>query len=488
MTDRTFEINKNLMCFLLVLVILCTVFMPVQGVAFAVEESGSNVLVDLNKAENFNVDDYPYNPTDNSLHVIHVAESTDKELLVYVYQPSGEAGDIRASSITFSVLVDEEFSPDMKKLEFLNSSGVFYKYKVKDFVVSDAKTRVYSFISIFRPYIEGIDEEVGFDNTVSEVPFKVAKEYTFHTGEDGYLMEVLDVIEITDKFVGYVTTSSENVLLATDSLFGFTQSWHIVGQSQFVAFSTDLDIDKLYEVEIYYESQNCGYRYEYSLINPVDEYVFQEPSEEEVVISSEDRLSYTSGALWWAEDKTVNRIQTGEEFVNSFDGKSLIYSSSVLDASFGEVLTDDAKLALSNKDWVVRFADTEFWTTSDINGNYFYESGVRLSDVSILRIKCLSGDDVYNLGVVDNKQTGSLSPVGGFEYDVDFKLPSWLDGLKSWLDGLKDIAKLILLIVFIILMLPVVYYVLKFIVWVFKSIAKAIKRSSKKREQKKKNK
>ena len=55
MTDRTFEINKNLMCFLLVLVILCTVFMPVQGVAFAVEESGSNVLVDLNKAENFNV-------------------------------------------------------------------------------------------------------------------------------------------------------------------------------------------------------------------------------------------------------------------------------------------------------------------------------------------------------------------------------------------------------------------------------------------------
>ena len=224
------------------------------------------------------------------------------------------------------------------------------------------------------------------------------------------------------------------------------------------------------------------------MINPVDEYVFQEPSEEEVVISSEDRLSYTSGALWWAEDKTVNRIQTGEEFVNSFDGKSLIYSSSVLDASFGEVLTDDAKLALSNKDWVVRFADTEFWTTSDINGNYFYESGVRLSDVSILRIKCLSGDDVYNLGVVDNKQTGSLSPVGGFEYDVDFKLPSWLDGLKSWLDGLKDIAKLILLIVFIILMLPVVYYVLKFIVWVFKSIAKAIKRSSKKREQKKKNK
>ena len=80
MTDRTFEINKNLMCFLLVLVVLCTVFMPVQGVAFAVEESGSNVLVDLNKAENFNVDDYPYNPTDNSLHVIHVAESTDKEL------------------------------------------------------------------------------------------------------------------------------------------------------------------------------------------------------------------------------------------------------------------------------------------------------------------------------------------------------------------------------------------------------------------------
>lgn len=477
MTDRTFEINKNLMCFLLVLVILCTVFMPVQGVAFAVEESGSNVLVDLNKAENFNVDDYPYNPTDNSLHVIHVAESTDKELLVYVYQPTGDSAKIKASSISISTALDNKnIKPDLYGLEFLNCSGVFYKYKVKDFVVSDSTTRVYSIVSILRPFIDGADEEAGFDNTILEVPYPVAKEFIFYSGQDDYQMQVLDVVEITDKFVGYVVVSTG----VDPGLVNYVVDYC----SNFVAFSCDKEIDKLLEADVYYLSQSFSETYLYDSAFDVtleEKIEFGTSVSSVATLTSEDKLTYSGEGLWWAENVLVDRIQKTADFIGSTNVSETVYTGALIDVSKASKITDDSLEALKNKQWVLRFADTEERYRSDINTGASEYYSTLIGDVSILRLKFETDGEVYNLGVVDNKQTGSDKPINEWEYNVDFKLPSWLDGLK-------DIAKLILLIVFIILMLPVVYYVLKFVVWVFKSIAKAIKRSSKKRENKKKNK
>ena len=478
MTDRTFEINKNLMCFLLVLVILCAVFMPVQGVAFAVEESGSNVLVDLNKAENFNVDDYPYNPTDNSLHVIHVAESTDKELLVYVYQPSGEEANIKASSINITTAEDNVSDIMNKPLEFLNSDGVFYKYKINDFAVSDDEIRLYTIVSIFRPFIEGADEEAGFDNTISEVPYPVAKEFTFRTSSDGYEMEVLDVITIVEKFVGLVRYSGG----IYPSYPSFSTSEYF--DSHFVAFTTDIPIDKLLEADLYYVSQDWRVDGKTNLSGKEYTTSFGKAVEQYVSLTFGDQLKH-KGTGAFAPTIVRDRIRTVEQFLTDENVREYVYTSAVVDVSYSSKITEEGIAALQGKQWVLSFADTEYSLVSQNSGLSSIEMGTSVSDVTILRLKFVTDDETYNLGVVDNKQTGSGNPINDFEYDVDFKLPSWLDGLK-------DIAKLILLIVFIIFMLPVVYVVLKYS-WkgfkgVVKSISKAAKKNKEKKRKKKKNK
>ena len=61
-----------------------------------------SVLTDLQKDTAFNIEDYPVNSKDYSLNVIQIAESIDKELYIYVYQPSGVFGSLVASSINIS--------------------------------------------------------------------------------------------------------------------------------------------------------------------------------------------------------------------------------------------------------------------------------------------------------------------------------------------------------------------------------------------------
>ena len=61
------------------------------------EKTASGVLEDLSKDVSFNTENYLSNAKDYSLSVIQLAESADKELFIYVYQPSGDK--VRASSI-----------------------------------------------------------------------------------------------------------------------------------------------------------------------------------------------------------------------------------------------------------------------------------------------------------------------------------------------------------------------------------------------------
>ena len=68
-------------------------------ISFAIDNAFSNVLEDLESDENFVVEEYPVNMTDYSLQIINVAESTDKELFIYVYQPCSPNDRLKATSI-----------------------------------------------------------------------------------------------------------------------------------------------------------------------------------------------------------------------------------------------------------------------------------------------------------------------------------------------------------------------------------------------------
>lgn len=447
--ERSLDMKKPVAMLLLATTVLCIGLLPLQGtqIAWAAEESGSKVLVDLQKAENFNMDDYPLNPTDYSLEVIHIAESTENELLVYVYQPSGAKANLMATTISISTVVGPDIAPKFYDLEFLNSSGVFYKYKVKDFIVSSEATRVYSVVSILRPFIKDVDAEPGFDNTVSEVPFAVAKEYTFYSGQDSYQMQVLDVVEITDKFVGYV-------IYAEDVDYATGRNWVINKCGHIVAFSCDKKIDKLLEADVYYVSQSYGHTHlfeDFFDLKPTDKYTFGDRVSHITTLTSEDKLTYSGGELWWATDFTANRIQTTDEFIASTNVTEKVYTGTVLDVSRASTLTEESLRALQGKEWILRFAETEekYRFMDNSLSTYEYYSTL-IGDVSILRLKFETDGEVYNLGVVDNKQTGGDKPMNNYEYNLDFHLPDD--------ETIKNIIAIILMVLIIVVICVAWFY------------------------------
>ena len=153
------------LAFVLGVCVVITTAAQIPIVARAESITYSNVLDDLKKDTSFNPDNYPLKTDDYSLQIIQLAESVDKELFVYVYQPSGQAKDFKASSINISTTINDEISYYNYKLERLNSSGVFYKYKVVGLTVKDESVRYYAISSIYRPFDESIDKQASGGNT-----------------------------------------------------------------------------------------------------------------------------------------------------------------------------------------------------------------------------------------------------------------------------------------------------------------------------------
>lgn len=388
----------------------------------------SEVLSDLRKSENFNMSDYPARQDDYSLKVITLAESEDNELFVYVYQPSGESKALRASSVNISLGTGDDLSYKNYKLKFIDSDGVFYKYVVEGLTVSFSPERYYSVSSIFRPFDESIDKQAEDDNKITEVVYEVAKQYCFTTKDGMPYVETVDIqtLEVTDKFVGFVRY-----------LDGFNL---YVGacDSHFVAFDTDKPMDKLLEADVYYTSQS--YSYTVAPFVGESEY-FGEKQDNYAYLTYTDRVEHTGGGLF-AGTYTWDRIETVDEFISENEGWQNVYSGAIIDINVANQITEEGKAALIGKKWVLRFAETKYSITSGMGTTS--SSSTLVGDVTILRLKFETDGKVYNLGVIDNKQTGSDKPVNEETVTVTVK------------EDFKRILSIILLVLIILLLLPVI--------------------------------
>ena len=93
------------------------------SIAYADETVSSNVLTDLQKDQSFDPANYPVDNSDFSVYLFQIAETSDRELLVYVYQPSGTVKNLRATSLSMSLHInnfDDTIDPSLYYLEFLN--------------------------------------------------------------------------------------------------------------------------------------------------------------------------------------------------------------------------------------------------------------------------------------------------------------------------------------------------------------------------------
>lgn len=443
--------SKNICLVLIItmLILFCLFSITTPLKVFADTEETitySNVLDDLQKDENFNIDDYPLNEKDYSLQVIQIAESEDHELFIYVYNPSSKVKELRATSINISINAneglyvaddDEGMSYINYKLTYLNNYSVFYKYKVDNFTVKNDETRYYNISNIYRAFDYLIDESAEDGQEISEVGNRVGKVWTVQTidGAVQYACKEVETIEITSKYVGFVR---------------YYNGWKFYDSScdsHYVAFSTDKEIDQLIEAEVYFTDQQIT---EYYVLNVLTETLEGEVEEKYKFLNYTQKASNSPGGLF-GNSYTWERIESIDEFKNGLKESDIN-------------LTDEAETGLQDKKWVLRFSETDYLDTRSLGQNFIQYTKVK--DISILRLKFETDGEVYNLGVVDNKMTGSGEPSNVV------KLPAWLQAIKNWFDGLGLALQIIIGVVLVLLSLAVLYFIVRFFIVIFKGIKK----------------
>ena len=432
------------------------------------EKTASGVLEDLSKDASFSAENYPSSAKDYSLQIIQLAESTDKELFVYVYQPSGDK--VKASSINISTTINDDISFFNYSLELLNFEGTLFKYKVTGFEVKKDPVRYYAISLIYRPFDAGIGDKKSGNNTINEVNYAVNKQYCFGEINGKPYINCIDIetIVVTDKFVGFVRYP--------DGFKLFTGAGAC--DSNFVAFNTDKKIDKLFEADVYYTTQKVSYDF-FTEDSPFSIKFGDSKTDNYAYLKYTDKVEHTGGGFFAGTYKW-DRIQSVDDFIKTED-RTMVYYGAVLNSKVSSKLSNEALNDLKGKKWVLRFTETSY-NKSPRSGmgaaTYYHAETTMVGNVTILRLKFETDGITYNLGMIDNKQTGSTEPSNS----TDIKVEPNATG--------KGIIYLILFVLLLVLLAPLLPYVLNTVTFIVSlpiklvsEIIKLIKSSREKRKE-----
>lgn len=433
--------NKKLLFTLLILIMLV---MSVMGGRFilpafaATNNNYSNALTDLQKDESFKISSYPDKPKDYSLNVIQIAESASGELFVYTYQPCQKTKYLVATDVNMS-LSESANGTKLYALTLLNSSGVFCKYKVEGVTVSTATARYYNITSIFREWIDGIDKATANDNDKTSKYFKVGKLYTATTDGNSvkYSCKNVDVVEIKNPFVDFLSYGKQS---GWDYIFGVT-NWTDI---HYIAFSTDKKINTLKEADVTYTTQT----YHFS-----------------------SRTGFTYGDKSEPQYKTLTgEGKIGIEGHTEYTWKNVYRSSEFIKTT---ELTGAAKEEVEKSEFVLVFLKTPFTEQEKWNpfqGHYKEVDGVKVADVSILRLMFETDSVCYNLGALMDKQEGDDVAGNKPEHNsLGFWAYVWRCIIRLF-NGSASFVEKVVAVVALVVAVFVFVLAVKFIRWVIKGL------------------
>lgn len=484
--------EKNITLILVLFLLLVSLFSSFSLTSvYALDNKNnySNVLDDLKADENFNADKYVENPDNNNLQIIQIAESEAKELFIYIYQPNITGNyDLTPTTISISTAINDNAKWQLYNLTLLNTNKTLFKYKVENLVVKEDALRYYDITEMHRKFIKELDGENGNDNIVNEVPIKVAQRWTACTVDNKvtYVQTKNDVVEITDKYVDFLRYPQATWFGGLDV------------DSHYVAFSTDHNIENLYEVDINFVTRTFKKTYTWSLdgeqvasennqnhtamittsqkLTSGTTYEHGDYINHDKTFTYEDKVDYEIGNGWGFTTKyNWKRVQSVESFITEVE------SNKDLKVSF----TETAKNNVKNKQWVLRFYESEYKDNATYVGPLLtkrIETGTDVEQVTILRLKFEASGTVYNLGVVDNKQTGDDEPGNNVQTNYQYVWKQIIETFNNVLNFLKNnwqyfvyaILAIIALIVIAPFMPMIVTGIGKLIVTIFKGIWWAI--------------
>ena len=390
----------------------------------------TDVLDDLKKDENFSVENYPASTTDYSLKVITVAESEHAQLFVYVYQPSYVVKSLQASTINISTGIHNLLSFKNYKLRLLNFDGMFQKYVVEDLIVSADTSRVYEISSIFRVWDSTIDDPLDKtnENTIDEIAFPVGKRFFFEQNGiyNDFSVEDTDYITITEQYCGFMRYKQ--------NAFNYSLGYDMF-DVHFIAFSTDKRIDRLFQADVFYTTQFCHTDLVHSSRTE-----FGEKKDEYAYLDyRKDMVCESDG--WFSYKYNWKSIESIDSFIES-EHSSVVYKGNVLDSVESSKVTAEGLEDLKNKQWVLRYAATEYKYYENGKGDVSWSERTICGSSTILRLYFETDGDEYNLGVVCNKQTEGSIPDNITKTEIKLS------------EKLEKIIMLLLLIVVLILVWP----------------------------------
>lgn len=393
--QKTF--SQRTCAFLIVALLLFELAVGFFGIRASAASQYSSPLEDLEATGNFDATDYPDIATDYSIQVIALAESVDGELYVYVYQPCAATKLLTATSITIDAPInDESRNFRIYSLTLLGVQGVFHKYRVNSLTLRETPVRKYSVSEIFRAFDSKIDIAPDF-NTISEKAYPVGKMWTLSDAGSTTSTEVVyeDVIDVTEKHIGYVKYDKGSVI---DAFLGYTSQIH----SHYIAFSTDRPIDKIFEVDVYFKTQSVNTYPEENAGLWTE--TTRGPKEEHYITLTSSQVLEINTSGFHPDYYKYKRIQSVDAF---------------LEMEKQDITNQDG---LEGKEWILRFYETTWSDTITSTGSGGMDGGVgvlqgsarrtEVTDVALLRIEYEYDGVVYNLGVVDDMQTGSKEADG----------------------------------------------------------------------------
>ena len=409
---------------------------------------------DLKKDTSFNIEDYPENSEDYSVNVIQIAESERGYLYIYTYQPYLKLKNLPATDINMSLTESAE-NNKLYSLTLINTSGVFAKYLVNNVQIDFGGTRYYNISSIYRDWDKDFDGETGTDNIAIKKSFSVAKLYkvTTENRQSNYFLSPTYVVQIKDLYSDYlIYEDSASCPVPLPSLGLSFLKFRMI-DSHYIAFNTDIEIEKLKAVTVIYNCRSGKSECNALFLSPI--------GTEKTYGTEQTRYAYPTyldkvenkGNIWGTNYKySWDRIQTAKEFVET------------------ENLSDETKQIVSQRQWVIRFLETERTLNNNnvVIYNQFITTFTDVNKVNVIYLEYETGGKTYKVGTVSDVVSDDDKPGNPLSQKTNFFKYVW-DCIVKLFTGKANVIEAIVAIIAILFCVIVLAVVIKFIRWIIKN-------------------
>lgn len=454
-TKILYIVNLIFAVVLAALVCLLAVFGAVNSSTVYAAES-PEVLQDLRKDKDFNDADYPYVAGDYSLQVIQIAESSNKELFVYAYQPCHDTYDLVGTkiSISYGYSVDGAgLTPKLYNLKLLSTSGTLDKYYVDGFTVPNDGDRYYNIVEIFRMVNTELDGE--------QDPSFPKTDKAYDVGQQWYVCDLN-----SSKHYEVNTFKTLPVETVFDSNFTFSDglTWSDLIKTDkptdcwFYCFNVDsYVISRIFDADLNYSIRKVRDSYGYAGGNHNLTYS-DEIANQVITLKDSDVMTYVPSGLG-APSLKWNRILSSENFVKVVENQGL------------SIVQKDKEKILSSQ-WVFTYLETERTENkygSTLTGGVSHlDTYFDVYDVGLLRLhfQDVSGN-YYDLGAVNDLTDPDNIASGKTETDLR----------KAFEEFWEKFVRIILIILGVILLVLALNFVTpakELFKFIFKAVALVI--------------